>query len=200
MIFDLYCCSGNRKPHCAPPGGTGEGGGGARAAYLLGFLEGFQGVDPAGHRPLVIGGASPVQFAWNSSQHGHWVMVTGRRGDQCGEQGEMRVASGCPGQGGEQGATGSGWEGMRGGVGGEQWGPGPQLWTRQQVHRGDHVSCDDLTAPAPPGRLQQKLNMSQGKVSIKDSLDSAQGDKVHMRGLLHRAKGHVPCGKVNVQR
>ena len=62
------------------------------------------------------------------------------------------------------------------------------------------MSRDDLTAPAPPGRLQEKLNMSRGKVSIKDSLDSAQGDKVHMRGLLHRAKGHVPCGKVSVQR
>ena len=43
------------------------------------------------------------------------------------EQGEMRVISGCPGQGGEQGATGSGWEGMRGGVGrGDKTASAPQ--------------------------------------------------------------------------
>ena len=51
-----------------------------QAAYLLGFLEGFQGIDPAGHRPLVVGGSSPKQFAWNSNQHVRWVMVTGGGG------------------------------------------------------------------------------------------------------------------------
>lgn len=97
----------------------------------------------------------------------------------------MRVTSGCClGQGGEQVASGSGREGTRGQEGGwaERGGPASRLGTRWQVHCRDHVSRDDLTAPAPLGRTQQKCNMSRGKVSIKDSLDSAQGDKVHTRG------------------
>lgn len=155
MIFDLYSVLGTEGPTGHHQMEQVNGGGRAQAAYLLGFLEGFQGVDPAGHRPLVIGGSPPVQFAWNSNQHVHWVMVTGGAGwGKADEQGEMRVTSGCSGQGAEQGTTGSGWEGMRVGVGRVRAGPGPQFGTRRQVHCRDHVSRDDLTAPAPPERLQ----------------------------------------------
>lgn len=49
------------------------------AAYLTRFLEGFQGVHPAGHWPLIIGSSSPVQFAWNSEQQVDQVMVAAHR-------------------------------------------------------------------------------------------------------------------------